>query len=148
MSGTNPKRIQFECPNCLGSVSTVAAKANERIDCPHCGQSLIVPSTTSIGSAFDDLFDAEMGTETPTPKTNVPESPKSEFEFHVPAEEEVAEQLEKEGAIRHEPLGDISVDAEQNDEELDDLLADLTRWTPARPIKKSTPMETRSTTIR
>lgn len=47
--------IQFDCPKCLQQINARPAQAGQRIDCPGCNVSLLVPSRQA--GDFDDLFD-------------------------------------------------------------------------------------------
>ena len=49
--------IQFDCPKCLQQIKAHDQQAGQRIDCPSCATSLMVPAP-SVGS-FDDLFDSD-----------------------------------------------------------------------------------------
>ncbi|MCH2178161.1 MAG: MFS transporter [Mariniblastus sp.] len=53
---TSKELIVFECPKCLGIIKSSRESAGQRIACPDCGVSLIVPVLGSTGGGFDDLF--------------------------------------------------------------------------------------------
>lgn len=49
--------IQVDCPKCLQQINARDQQAGQRIDCPSCATSLMVPAP-STGN-FDDLFDSD-----------------------------------------------------------------------------------------
>ena len=59
--------IVFECPQCLGNVSASSESAGQRIPCPDCEASLLVPGALASGGGFDDLFDDPVGDPTQPP---------------------------------------------------------------------------------
>ena len=51
------RMIQFDCPKCLQQINARDQQAGQRIDCPVCATSLMVPATSS--GNFDNLFDSD-----------------------------------------------------------------------------------------
>ncbi len=66
--------IQFDCPKCLQQINARDQQAGQRIDCPACATSLMVPAASS--GNFDDLFDSgEDILDGPATKENLPSVP-------------------------------------------------------------------------
>lgn len=61
--------IEFECPRCLNKNRVQSEKAGQRIDCPNCNGSLLVPSNTTGQGLFDDIFESKSGD--PNPSSHV-----------------------------------------------------------------------------
>ncbi len=51
-------KIEFECPRCLSQVIAASENAGNRVDCPNCEYSLVVPTQSIDPSLFDDIFDS------------------------------------------------------------------------------------------
>ena len=51
--------IEFECPRCLHRIRAASENAGQRIDCPSCQGSLLVPSKSIGQDLFDDIFESE-----------------------------------------------------------------------------------------
>ena len=60
---TNRDVIEFECPRCLNSIRVSNNQAGQRVDCPECKGSLLVPAASSGNELFDDLFDSKQETD-------------------------------------------------------------------------------------
>ena len=63
----NRDAIEFECPRCLNSIRVANDLAGQRIDCPDCKGSLLVPSASVGNDLFDDLFEAPTSDSSPPP---------------------------------------------------------------------------------
>ena len=64
-------KIEFECPRCLSEVIAASENAGNRVDCPNCDYSLVVPTQSVDPSLFDDIFDSfeETNSAEPAPST-------------------------------------------------------------------------------
>ena len=56
---TSNDLIVFECPKCLGTIKSSRESAGQRIACPDCSASLIVPVLDGASEGFDDLFEGD-----------------------------------------------------------------------------------------
>ncbi len=58
----DPNVIEFECPRCLSNVRAPNDQAGQRIECPSCQGSLLVPTQSVSQDLFNDIFESESGT--------------------------------------------------------------------------------------
>ena len=78
--------IVFECPQCLGSVRVSSESAGQRIPCPDCETSLLVPGALASGVGFEDLFDEPVGDQNDPSDKQPADQASDEFELPVDLE--------------------------------------------------------------
>lgn len=75
---SNPNVIEFECPRCLEIVRASRDQAGQRIDCPACQGSLLVPAQSAAKDMFDDIFSSEPAEEGSADSPSDPQSRSTE----------------------------------------------------------------------